>query len=94
MGITEEAGKVGTAAMGAMQSQPLAIALLIVNCVFVGFCGYILSIIGENAQIRNKTQMELIGRLITECRHSALPQPQRSILRLPPLPTVPINDKP
>ena len=38
MGITEEAGKVGTAAVGAMASTPLAIALLVVNVGFLGVC--------------------------------------------------------
>ena len=64
VGITEEAGKVGSAAM-AMQSQPLAIALLIVNCAFLGFAGYVLGEVSENAKARNVTQMDLIGKLVS-----------------------------
>lgn len=71
MSITEGATKVGTAAVSAMQSQPLAIALLIVNCAFLGFAGFVLGKVAVNAQERNKSQMDLIGRLaedIRDCR--------------------------
>lgn len=68
MGITEEAGKVGTAAVGAMSAQPLAIALLIVNIGFLGFAGYILGEVAESARTRNATQMGLIERLVTDIR--------------------------
>ena len=68
MGITEEAGKVGTAAVGAMASTPLAIALLIVNIGFLGFSGYILGEVAEGARVRNETQMNLIEKLVTDIR--------------------------
>ena len=53
MGVTEEAGRIGTAAVGAMSAQPLAIALLIVNIGFIGFAGYVLGEVAENAASRN-----------------------------------------
>ena len=71
MGLVEESGKVGTAAVGAMSSQPLAIALLVVNIGFLGFAGFVLGKVAANAQERNQTQMNLIGRLaddLTSCR--------------------------
>ena len=68
MGLTEEAGKVGTAAVGAMSSQPLAIALLVVNIGFLGFAGYVLGEVAANASERNKTQAELIMKLVTDIR--------------------------
>ena len=95
MGVTEEAGKVGTAAVSAMSSQPLAIALLIVNVAFLGFAGYVLGEVASNASERNKTQMDLIAKLvgdIRDCRGGVHPNPQRSLLRLPPLPTIPIKN--
>ena len=76
MGVTEEAGKVGTAAVGAMASTPLAIALLIVNLGFLGFAGYVLGEVAESARTRNATQMELISKLvgdIRDCRGGAHP---------------------
>jgi hypothetical protein len=80
MGLTEEAGKVGTAAVGAMSAQPLAIALLIVNIGFIGFAGYVLGEVAENAASRNKSQMDLIAQLvgdIRDCRQG--PKPTRFI---------------
>ena len=76
MGVTEEAGKVGTAAIGAMASTPLAIALLLVNVGFLGFAGYVLGEVAEGARTRNATQMELISKLVTDirdCRAGAKP---------------------
>ena len=68
MGVTEEAGKVGTAAVGAMSSQPLAIALLLVNFAFLGLTAYVLGEVANSAQDRQKTQMELITKLVTDIR--------------------------
>ena len=88
MGVTEEAGKVGHAAVSAMSSQPLAIALLIINVGFLGFAGYVLGQVAANAAERNKTQMELIYKLVSDirdCRGGA--HPQRSELLPLPIPT-------
>jgi hypothetical protein len=68
VGLTEEAGKVANTAVGAMQSSPLAIALLIVNIGFLGFCGYILGEVAASAQERNKMQMDLIAKLVSDIR--------------------------
>jgi hypothetical protein len=68
MGLTEEAGKVGTAAVSAMAGTPLAIALLIVNIGFLGFAGFLLGEVAANAAERNKQQMDLILHLVTDIR--------------------------
>ena len=76
MGLVEEGGKVGTAAVSAMSSQPLAIALLVVNIGFLAFAGFVLGEVAENARIRNQNQMELIGKLaedVATCRMGAKP---------------------
>jgi hypothetical protein len=76
MGVTEEAGKVGAAAVGAMSAQPLAIALLVVNIGFLGFAGYVLGEVAANASERNKSQMDLIEKLvhdIRDCRQGPKP---------------------
>lgn len=70
MGVTEEVGRVADTAVGAMKSVPLALALLLVNAGFLGFNGYVLSEVSTNARERNKDQMELIGRLVSDCRGS------------------------
>ncbi len=68
MGAVEEAGKVGTAAVGAMSAQPLAIALLVVNIGFLAFAGYVLGEVATNASERNKGQMDLIAKLVGDIR--------------------------
>jgi hypothetical protein len=70
-GVAEEAGKVATSTITAMQSTPLAIALLIVNLGFLAFAGWVLSQVSANALERNKSQMDLIAKLaddIRDCR--------------------------
>lgn len=69
MGITEEASKVGDTAVRAMQSTPLAIALLLVNVAFLAFSGYVLGQVSGNARESNKAEMELITKLATDCAH-------------------------
>ena len=59
MGVTEEAGKVGHAAVGAMQSTPLALALLLVNALFIGFSAYFLHQVASNARARDKIQADI-----------------------------------
>lgn len=90
MGITEGATQVATSAVESMKSTPLALALLLVNCIFIGFNGYILSAVASNAAERNKTQMELIAQLvgdIRDCRPKT-----NSLLRLYPPPlSLPIS---
>lgn len=68
MGLTEEAGKVGAAAVTAMSGTPLAIALLLVNVGFLAFAGFILGEVAEGAQLRNASQMDLIKQLVTDIR--------------------------
>jgi hypothetical protein len=67
-GIPEEAGKVATATIDAMRSVPLAVALLVVNVAFLAFAAYLLAEVSANASERNRTQMDLIAKLVTECR--------------------------
>jgi hypothetical protein len=68
MGLTEEAGKVANTAVSAMGSSPLAIALLIVNIGFLGFCGFVLGEVAANAAERNKSQLQLINDLVHDIR--------------------------
>jgi hypothetical protein len=64
-----EAGtKVATSVVDAMKSAPLAIALLIVNIGFLGFATYLLGQVSTRAGERDKTQAELITKLVTDIR--------------------------
>jgi Tfp pilus assembly protein PilV len=76
--VTEQVGKVASSAVEAMKSTPLAIALLVVNVGFLGFAAYVLGEVAANASERNKTQMELISKLVTDirdCRQAPPRQP-------------------
>jgi hypothetical protein len=66
--VTQEVGKVATSAVEAMKSTPLAIALLVVNVGFLSFAAYVLGEVAANASERNKSQLELISRLVTDIR--------------------------
>ena len=68
MGLTEEAGKVANTAVGAMSGSPLAIALLLVNAGFLGLIAFILGEVASNEGERNKAQVELIAKLVTDIR--------------------------
>jgi hypothetical protein len=74
--MTETVTKVAGATLDAMKSTPLAIALLVVNVGFLGFAGFVLGEVASNAQERNKSQLELISKLVNDirdCRQPAVP---------------------
>jgi hypothetical protein len=68
MMVIDTTGKVATEALSAMKSTPLAIALLIVNVGFLAFAAYLLGEVATNSAERNKSQIELIGRLVSDIR--------------------------
>ena len=76
-GLVEEGGKVATTAIQSMQGTPLGIALLIVNLAFLAFVGYVLGEVAEGAKLRNTTQMDLIGKLVSDIRDCRQPGGQR-----------------
>ena len=82
MGLVEEGGKVGTAAVGAMSGQPLAIALLVVNIGFLAFAGYVLGEVAANASERNKMQSDLISKLVGDIRDCRGGQHPTSLMTL------------
>jgi hypothetical protein len=68
MMVLDTSGKIATSAIDAMKSTPLAVALLIVNVAFLAFAAYVLGEVAANASDRNKTQTELITKLVTDIR--------------------------
>jgi hypothetical protein len=68
MSPIETSGKVATATINAMRSTPLAIALLLVNIAFLGLVAYVLGHVAGNAGDRDKQQLELIAKLVSDCR--------------------------
>jgi hypothetical protein len=68
MGAVEEAGKVATSAISALSGMPTAIALLVINAIFLGFTVYVLGEVAANSAERNKSQVELISKLVSDIR--------------------------
>lgn len=68
MMVLDTTGKIATSAIDAMKSTPLAVALLVVNVGFLGFAAYVLGEVAANASERNKSQTELISKLVTDIR--------------------------
>ena len=66
--VFKEGAEAVTATVDAMRSTPLAIALLVVNIAFLAFAAYVLGEVATNASERNKTQLELINKLVTDIR--------------------------
>lgn len=67
--MIEGVGKVATSAIDALRGNPLAIALLAVNCLFLGVAIYVLGEVAANAKERNAAQLDLIGKLVASCVH-------------------------
>ena len=68
MSIPEQAGKVATTAIGALTNTPMAFAMLVLNICFLGFAAYMLGAVASNSAERNKSQIELIGKLVGDIR--------------------------
>jgi hypothetical protein len=66
--VADDAVKVIGGVTDAMKSSPLALALLVVNVGFLGFASYVLGEVASNAAERNKTQTELVTKLVTDIR--------------------------
>lgn len=72
-GIVDQVGSVSTVAVEAMKKTPLALALLLVNIAFLGLVAYVLGTVSGETALRNRMQMDLIGKLvqnIVDCRRA------------------------
>jgi hypothetical protein len=81
--VVETGGKVASELITSMRSAPLAIALLMVNIGFLAFATFLLGEVSANASERNKAQIELIGKLVTDirdCRQGPSRSNNRSIM--------------
>jgi hypothetical protein len=74
LGATEEAGKVATGTVDALKSQPLALALVVVNVLFLAVGGYALHDVGGSMKARQIRQDELLASLMERCLYAMPPQ--------------------
>ena len=68
MSIPEQAGKVATHTIDALKATPMAFSMLILNIAFLGFAAFMLGSVAANSAERNKSQIELITKLVTDIR--------------------------
>lgn len=66
--IPEEAGKVATGVLDSLKGTPVIIGLLVVIAIFLGFATYLLGEVAANARERNKSQLEMISKLVSDIR--------------------------
>jgi hypothetical protein len=67
MGAIEEGGKVATSMVEALKSQPLALALVIVNVLFLMAGVYFLHDLKSSVQARNVRHDEQFSTLLEKC---------------------------
>jgi uncharacterized membrane protein len=66
--MPEQAGKVATTVVDSFKGTPMLLALLLVNAGFLGILVYLMAGAVANSNERNKMQLELIAKLITDIR--------------------------
>jgi len=67
MGTSEEIGKVAGATVEAMKTQPLALALVVINVLFLVGGIYVLRDIAENLKGQQLRKDELLAQLAKDC---------------------------
>jgi hypothetical protein len=72
MGTIEQTGKVATSVIESLKSQPLSIALIVINVLFLGFFAFVANGISARALRQDQGHFETIKELIRSCgqKHS------------------------
>ncbi len=68
MSMPEQAGKAVSGVVDAMKGTPAILALLLVIAGFLGVLVYLMGEAVANSAERNKTQLELISKLVGDIR--------------------------
>lgn len=77
MGIVEESGKAVSSVTDSLRGTPVILSLMIMVFGTLGFAAYLLGLGVASSRDRDKTQMELISKLVTDirdCRGGVHPQ--------------------
>jgi hypothetical protein len=67
MGTIEQTGKVATSVIESLKSQPLSIALIVINVLFLTFFAFIANGISARALRQDQGHFETIKELIRSC---------------------------
>ncbi len=68
MSMPEQAGKVVGGVVDAMKGTPMLLVVLVINAAFLGVIVYLMGEAVANSAERNKQQLALIERLVTDIR--------------------------
>jgi hypothetical protein len=69
-GAVEEGAKVASGVVEGLKSQPLSLALIVLNLVFVGFVAWLASEFNARTTHQYEVKDQLIARLIDKCGNS------------------------
>jgi len=69
-GPVEEGAKVATGVVDGLKQQPLSLALIVMNIVFIGFAVWVLQSLDERTVRQYEVKDQLIAKLIDKCRES------------------------
>ena len=72
-GAVEEGAKVATGIVEGLKSQPLSLALIVLNIAFILFTGWLAYTINDRTEHQYQVKDELIAKLIAQC-HDKSPQ--------------------
>ena len=75
-GPIEETGKVATSVIESLKSQPLAIALIVINVMFLGGGGYVLLDIAKRASETTERKDALVAEMMRKAYDCNM-QPQK-----------------
>lgn len=67
MGAIEEGGKVAGGVVEGLKSQPLALALIVVNLLFLGAGAYVLNAVAGLGGAQNERKDALLSQLAKNC---------------------------
>lgn len=75
-GAVEEGAKVATGVVEGLKSQPLSLALIVLNLVFVLFVAWLAHEFNQRTNHQYEVKDTLIAKLIDKCRDSQQSQQQ------------------
>jgi len=67
-GAIEEGAKVASGVVEGLKAQPLALALIVMNIVFIGFSVWVLQSLNARTVHQYQVKDQLIAKLIDKCR--------------------------
>jgi len=75
-GAVEEGAKVASGVVEGLKSQPLSLALIVVNLTFIGFMGWIAHEFNQRTTHQYEVKDQLIAKLLDQCKPGQQSQQQ------------------